>query len=212
MDGLLFNDVQEYCRQHSRPSNPALPELERETNLTTVTPQMIAGPLQGKLLEMIVCMTRAKQILEIGSFTGYGAICLASGLVPGGCVHTIEVNPEREPLIRKYISIAQLEDSIELHIGDAFKVIPQLNMTFDLIFIDAGKRDNPEYYELAIEILNPGGVVIIDNVLWGGKVISDPGDNDAILISNLNKKISRDERVTSIMLPIRDGMSIAIKK
>ncbi len=202
----------QYCVDHSSQPDDILRDLERETNLSTVTPQMIAGPYQGKFLELITTMCRPRRALEVGTFTGYAAICISRGLHQDGHLHTIEINPERERLIRKYLSLAQLDKKVTLHIGNAFHIIPTLGDRFDFILIDAGKKDNETYYDLLIPLLDSGGLMILDNVLWGGKVISDPGDNDGKAIAALNRKISHDERVDCIMLPIRDGITLIRKR
>jgi len=212
MRELLDQDILEYCIAHTTQPDDLLRALERETNLSTVTPQMIAGPYQGKFLEFITMISGAKDALEVGTFTGYAAICIARGLSQGGHLDAIEVNPEREKIISKYIDLAGLKETITLHIGDAFSVIPDLKRNWDLIFIDAGKRDNAVYYDLLVPRLNHKGILILDNVLWGGKVITEPDDKDAILIDSLNNKIAADERVECLMLPIRDGITVIRKK
>jgi predicted O-methyltransferase YrrM len=212
MRELFDEQLIQYCFEHSTQPDDVLRDLERETNLSTVTPQMIAGPYQGRLLELLASMCSSRRALEIGTFTGYAAICIARGLQQDGHLDTIEINPEREALIRKYLSIAQLNDKVTLHIGDAFEIIPTLGDRFDFIMIDAGKKDNEAYFDLLVPLLDSGGLMILDNVLWGGKVISDPDDNDARAIADLNRKISRDERVDCIMLPIRDGITLIRKR
>ena len=204
-------ELLKYCTEHSTQPDKLLRDLERESNLSTVTPQMIAGPYQGKLLEMIVRIKCAARALEIGTFTGYAAICIARGLAEGGSLHTIEINPERESLIRKYLKLAEVEEQVELHIGNAFDIIPNIDGSFDFIFIDAGKRDNETYYDLLKPRLEQGGLMLLDNVLWGGKVVEDPDDADARSIMRLNDKIAADDSVECIMLPIRDGITLIRK-
>jgi len=202
-----------YCEEHSSWPSPVLYELERETNLRTLAPQMLSGKLQGQLFAMISKMIRPKLILEIGTFTGYAAICLAQGLAPDGVLHTIEANRELEYIIRKYIGKAGLEDKIRLHMGKAQKVLPELALSdIDLAFIDAGKMDYAFYYEWVMERLRPGGFIIADNVLWSGKVTLPEHDKDTDIIHRFNEQVSRDERVETLMLPMRDGLLLAQKK
>jgi len=200
-----------YCEQHSTAPSKVLYQLERETHLKTLAPQMLSGPLQGRLLSLLSKMIRPKRILEVGTFTGYAALSLAEGLSDEGRLHTIEVNPELEYLIRKYIRKAGLENQITLHMGDAEEVIPQLEERFDLVFLDAGKRDYDRHYDLVIEKVNPGGLILADNVLWSGKVVDAEYDQDTHEIDAFNKKILADERVENLILPIRDGLQIARK-
>ena len=202
-----------YCEAHTTAQPAILHQLERETHLKTLAPQMLSGHLQGQFLAMLSKICRPRAILEIGAFTGYAAICLAQGLPEGGTLHTIEANPELEYLIRKYISLAGLDEKIHLHIGDAREVIPALPGPFDMVFIDAGKQDYIQYYDLVIDKVPRGGLIIADNVLWSGKVVSGERgqDQDAASIHQFNEKVQRDERVENIMLPLRDGLLIARK-
>ncbi len=205
--------LNEYCEAHTSPQAPTLYELERETHLKTLAPQMLSGHLQGQMLAFLSKIHRPKLILEIGAFTGYSAICLAQGLQAGGLLHTIEANAELEYLIRKYIALAGLEQRIVLHIGDALEVIPELEGRFDMVFIDAGKQDYSRYYNMLIGRMNPGGLILADNVLWSGKVIAGDReeDPDAISLHRFNEMVQQDPRVENIMLPIRDGLLIARK-
>ena len=161
-----------YCEAHTTAQPAILHQLERETHLKTLAPQMLSGHLQGQFLAMLSKICRPRAILEIGAFTGYSAICLAQGLEEGGVLHTIEANPELEYLIRKYIALAGLEGSIRLHIGDAPEIIPGLKGPFDLVFIDANKQEYALYYDLVIDKVQSGGLIIADNVLWSGIVKS----------------------------------------
>ena len=203
--------LQIYCEKYSSPVSDILYELERETNLKTLAPQMISGPLQGQLLTFISHMIDPKQILEIGTFTGYAAICLAQGLQQGGILHTIEANRELEYIIRKYVSKAGLDEKIKLYIGKAQEVIPKLKEQFDLVFIDAGKRDYAFFFDLVLERVRPGGFILADNVLWNGKVVSKEHDNDTKAMHVFNEKIQKDLRVENLILPIRDGLLIMRK-
>ncbi len=209
-----LNKINAYCEAHTTPPSTVLNELERETHLKTLAPQMLSGHLQGQFLAMLSRIQQPRLVLEIGTFTGYAAICLAQGLKKGGTVHTIEANPELEYLIRKYIGRAGLDDSIRLHIGDALEVIPGLDGPFDMVFIDANKQEYARYYDLVIDKVAPGGLILADNVLWSGKVLTSAErekDQDAALIHRFNEKVLRDERVENAMLPLRDGLLIVRK-
>ncbi len=203
--------IHEYCEAHTSPLPEILSRLERETHLKTLSPQMLSGKLQGQLLAFLSKMIRPKAILEIGTFTGYSAICMAQGLAENGVLHTIEVNPEQEYLIRKYLKEAGLEASVQLHIGRAQEIIPTLALTFDLVFIDAAKQDYALFYDLVIDKINPGGLLIADNVLWDGKVLTPEKDADAAVLHAFNCKVDADPRVEQLLLPIRDGLLVARK-
>ncbi len=201
-----------YCEAHTTLPSKVLYELERETHLKTLAPQMLSGHLQGQFFSFLSKIFRPKAILEIGTFTGYSAICLSQGLVEGGVLHTIEANPELEQLIRKYITKAGLSDQIVLHIGQAESVIPTLHLEWDIVFIDANKQQNALFYDLVFDKVKPGGIIIVDNVLWSGKVTTAAKDEDTQLIQAFNKKINDDERVENMILPIRDGILMARKR
>lgn len=202
----------DYSIAHTTPLPFPLPDLERETHLRTLSPQMLSGPLQGMLLTFISQMIRPKRVLEIGTFTGYTAICLAQGLTDDGLVHTIEVNDELAWIIQKYVTLAGLEHKIRLHIGDAAVIIPNLEETFDLVFIDAGKLDYALHYELAIAKTRPGGFILADNVLWDGKVVANDKDATAQVLRNFNDIVHNDPRVENMLLPLRDGLMIVRKQ
>lgn len=204
----LLND---YCEAHTTPQSEVLYELERETNLKTLAPQMLSGHLQGQFLTLLSSLMRPKAILEIGTFTGYAAICLAQGLAEDGILHTIEANHEMEQIITKYIKKAGLEHKIQLHLGRAEAIIPTFDILFDLIFIDAGKQQYEIFYDLVFDKVKPGGLIIADNVLWSGKVVSGENDPDTTVIRAFNDKVNHDPRVENIMLPIRDGLLLARK-
>lgn len=204
----------QYCEAHTSPQPPLLYELERETWLKTLAPQMSSGHLQGRILSMVSKLVRPQRILEVGTFTGYATLCLAEGLSPQGELITIEANPELAWFIEKYKKKAGLSTQITSITGRAEEVIPKLQGTFDLAFIDAGKRDYPNHYSLVIDRLNPGGLILADNVLWSGKVLDDPNTHnaDTRLLDAFNKKIQFDERIENILLPIRDGITLMRKK
>ncbi len=199
------------CEQYSSEPLPLLRELERETWLKTLSPQMISGQLQGQLLSLLSCLMKPQAILEIGTFTGYSAICLAQGLGEGGVLHTIEANPELSYLSQKYFERAGLEDKIRLHVGDAKVIIPALLSPFDLVFIDAGKQDYSFFYDLVFEKVKPGGLILADNVLWSGKVAAKASDKDTQAIQAFLIKVQNDRRVQCLLLPVRDGILVARK-
>jgi len=201
--------IHEYCEAHTSPLPEVLAELERETHLKTLSPQMLSGRLQGQLLAFFSKMIRPKAILEIGTFTGYSAICLAQGLSPNGVLHTIEVNPELEHLIRKYIDKAGLSNQIQLHLGRAQDIVPTLEQTFDLVFIDAAKQEYAHFYDLVIDKINPDGLLLADNILWDGKVLTPEKDPDAAALHAFTRKVETDLRVEQLLLPVRDGLLVA---
>ncbi len=214
---MEFTDqsVQHYCEAHTTPESDVLKQLNRDTHANVLQPRMLSGHFQGRLLSMISSMIRPMHILEIGTYTGYSAICLAEGLAEGGQLITIDVNAEQEDRIRKYIDEAGMNDRIRFIVGDAKNIIKTLSLIFDLIFIDADKPNYPTYYEQAIEKLRPGGFILIDNVLWSGKVLNEAErqrDKDTAILHQLNEKIQNDPRVENILLPVRDGLMLVKKK
>lgn len=202
----------QYCAAHTSVADALLHELERETHLRTLNPQMLSGAYQGTLLRLISLMIRPRRILEIGTFTGYTALCMAGGLTDDGLLHTIEINDELGGLIRKYVQKAGWEHKIKLHLGDASDIIPELDELFDLVFLDAGKLDYPVHYELALGKTRPGGYILADNVLWDGKVAgNDKKDETARALRIFNDFIQNDPRVENIILPLRDGLMLIRK-
>ncbi len=202
-----------YCQTHSSSLSEVLRDLERETHLRTLSPQMLSGAYQGQLLRFLSLMLRPLRILEVGTFTGYTAICMAEGLAEGGVLHTVEANDELGWLIQKYIRRAGMENKISLHLGDAAKVVPTLNEVFDLVFLDAGKLDYPLHYELALAKMRPGGILLADNVLWDGKVASgNEKDETARALRAFNDFVHHDERVENLLLPFRDGLMVVRKR
>jgi caffeoyl-CoA O-methyltransferase len=202
----------EYATIFSSLEPEILRALDRETHLKMLYPQMLSGHLQGRLLAMISHMVKAKNILEIGTFTAYSTICLAEGLPSGGTLHTIEVNPEFEDHIRHWIHESGLDHCVTLHLGDALQVVPQLlsTMSFDLVFLDADKANYPTYYGLLRQHLQPGAFILADNVLWGGKVYENPIPHDAETqgIVEFNQLVANDPGTEQVMLPVRDGLSL----
>ncbi len=205
--------LEQYILDHTSPEDPVLAELNRETWVRTVHPQMLAGHLQGKILEMISRMLRPSRILEIGTFTGYSSICLVKGLVENGQLITIEKDDEITAFAEKYISRSGNADSISLLIGDAMDIIPTLNDSFDLVFLDAEKDEYLDYYELVLPKVRTGGFILADNVLWGGKVIQEPQNGDHFTggILAFNEHIRKDKRVEQVILPVRDGIMLIRK-
>lgn len=214
MNTFEFPDfILRYVADHTSAEDPVLQELFRNTHLKTVYPQMISGKVQGQFLSFISQMIRPSRILEIGTFTGYSAYCLAKGLQKDGKLITIEVNEELEDMIRQFFNTAGIENKTELIIGDALEVMEQMGEKFDLIFIDAHKEDYPAYYEKSIHLLNSGGYIIADNVLWSGKVTSVPaGDISSAKLHEFNSIVQKDSRVENVMLTIRDGLMLIKKR
>ena len=206
--------LEEYISAHIAPESTLLRDLYRETNLRLLNPRMASGHIQGRLLKMLVTMIRPQTVLEVGTFTGYATLCLAEGLPQGGVVHTVEIDDELEDFIRKGFEKSPYSDRIELHIGDALKVVPQLGLKFDLIFLDAEKREYPDYYNALLEYLKPGGYMIADNTLWDGHVVDGAYDQDpqTVAVRKFNDMARADQRVEVAMIPIRDGLTIIRKK
>jgi len=207
----LYARLNDYCEAMSTPPEELLYQLERETYLKTLAPQMMSGRLQGQFLRMLSQWMHPRRILEVGTFTGYATLCLSAGLPPFGELHTIEANPELEYLIRKYVEQAPRGEQINVHIGRAQEIIPTLTGTFDLVFLDAAKQDYPTYYELIIDRVNPGGCILADNVLWSGKVVQEEYDTDTASIHAFNQMIKQDKRVEQVVLSLRDGLLMARK-
>ena len=206
--------IEEYIHSHIDPESDVLAKINRDTHLRTYNPRMMSGHAQGRLLSMLSKMSQPKRILELGTFTGYSALCLAEGLTEDGQLHTVEANDEMEELILHNFSLSPLGSKITLHIQDALQFIAQTTDTYDLIFIDADKREYKTYYEALIERLNPNGYMIADNTLWDGKVLTNPQANDlqTISIKEFNDYVAQDPRIEKIILPLRDGMTIIRKK
>jgi len=204
--------INRYCEKHTTTPSDVLYNLERETHLKTLAPQMASGHLQGQLFQFLSQMIRPKAILEIGTFTGYATICLAKGLDDDGVLHTVEANEEFEYLIRDYVQKANLSDKVKLHIGDAKAVLPTIDLQFDLIFMDAAKREYAFYYDLIFPMLKSGGYLLVDNVLWDGKVVNEKKDTDTKALDEFNKKVQADDRVENVLLPIRDGIMLVRKR
>ncbi len=210
---FIDEKIEAYALSHSQSESDVLKKLNRETHLKVLSPRMLSGHLQGNFLSMISKMIQPKQILEIGTYTGYSAICLAQGLQEGGKLHTIDSNEQLEKMARSYFQEAGLANKINLLIGDALTIIPIIQETFDLVFIDADKKNYSTYYDMVFDRVRPGGYIIADNVLWSGKVLDTQKNNDreTVLIDEFNKKIHEDKRVEHQLIPIRDGLMVARK-
>ena len=205
--------IEVYAEQHTTPLDPVLESLYRETYLHAMNPRMMAGPVQGRFLQFLSQLLRPKRILEIGTFTGFSTICLARGLAEGGTMVTIEANREQETIIRKYLDLAGVSDRVALILGDAKQVIPDLKESFDLAYIDADKLSYPAYYEMVMEKLNPEGIILVDNVLWDGKVLkTDAKERDTQTLQAFNERIQQDPRVENVLLPLRDGLMMIKKR
>jgi caffeoyl-CoA O-methyltransferase len=205
--------ITEYALLHTTPEDEVLYQLYRETNLTTVYPHMLSGRLQGKLLEFISKMIRPERILEIGTFTGYSAICMARGLAKNGLLHTIDINDELKDMACRYFTMAGLDKKIVMHTGNACDIIPQLQESFDLVFIDADKEEYLQYYELSFPKVRTGGFILADNVLWGGKALPSSTDHNKETrgVREFNTFVKDDNRVEKLFLPFRDGIYILQK-
>jgi predicted O-methyltransferase YrrM len=192
---------------------PQLAALNREVHVKLLNPRMVSGHLQGRTLKMLVRMCQPKRILEIGTFTGYATLCLAEGLPEQGEIHTIEIDDEMEDFIRKQFEQSEQKNKIRLHIGNALEIIPQLEGLFDMVFIDADKRDYCAYYEMVFNKVKEGGIIIADNTLWNGKVLDEPHFNDkqTAEIIRFNKMIAEDRRIEKVILPLRDGLTVMYK-
>lgn len=214
METLTNPLIEEYCETHTSPEGELLYRLYRETHLKAVKPRMISGPLQGRFLSMVSRMMQPKHVLEIGTYTGYSALCLAEGLASDGYLDTIEVDEEMEEIISRYVGMSQYKEKIRLHIGDARQLIPTFDCQWDMVFIDAEKRSNCEFYELLLPRMRKGGVMLIDNMLWSGKVVEQDGhlDMDTKAIMEFNDFVQQDKRVTNVLLPLRDGIMMVMCK
>lgn len=206
--------LEKYILDHIDTEDEVLRELDRETHLKVPGARMLSGHLQGQVLTLLSKIIQPNRILEIGTFTGYSAICLAKGLKKDGKLLTIELDDELENLAKKYFNKAKLEKKIVQLIGPALEIIPNLNETFDLVFLDADKREYVDYYNLLIDKIRSGGIIIADNILWSGKVLEKPADGDEQTrgIIEFNKQIKNDSRVEKVILPLRDGMTVIRKK
>lgn len=209
----LTPELEEYIEAHTEREPEVLRQLAAATHRRMLRPRMLSGNLQGQFLKMLCRMNRARRVLEIGTFTGYAAISMAMGMEEGGKVHTIDSNDEIEDFTRDFIRRSGLEERIVFHIGDACRIIPRLEEVFDLVFIDADKRQYGEYYRLVFDKVRPGGMIVADDVLWDGKVAGEQGrDAQTCGITAFNELVQADGRVENILLPIRHGLMLIRKK
>ena len=199
-----------YSELHISPESEILKNLNRETHANVLMPRMLSGHLQGRMLSMISCMIQPLSILEIGTYTGYSALCLAEGLKDNGLIHTIDINDELTPMVRKYVSLAGLDSKFRIYTGNALDIIPTLNGPFDLVFIDADKINYTNYFDLVFDKVNKGGYILADNVLWSGKIIAPLSemDKDTLALHQFNERIAHDNRLEKVLLPVRDGVMV----
>jgi caffeoyl-CoA O-methyltransferase len=211
---ILDEALQSYLDEHCEPEPELLQKINRDTYLKVLKPHMLSGHYQGRVLSFLSKMVQPKRILEIGTFTGYATICLAEGLTEDGEIHTIEVNRELEQMLNSHFKSTNVENKIKLHFGEAEQVIGTLPYTdFDLVFIDADKKNNYTYFQIIIDKVRQGGLIIIDNVLWKGKVYGETSnDADTESIRKLNDRVAADDRVDKLILPVRDGLLLIRKK
>lgn len=208
---FISQELEDYAALHSENEPELLRQLNRETHLKTLKPRMLSGHFQGRVLSMISKLTQPKNILEVGTFTGYATLCLAEGIQEGGLIDTIDINEELTDFQRKYFDLSEWGERIIQHVGSALDIIPDLDRTYDLVFIDADKQNYANYFELLLPKMNPGGIILSDNVLWSGKVL-DPikaSDKSTLSIDAYNKLLKEDPRVETVLLPIRDGLTVS---
>ena len=211
---FLPEAIQEYVARHSDEESPLLARLNRETHAKVLAPRMLSGHVQGRVLSMLSHMIRPKLVLEIGTYTGYSALCMAEGLAEDGKLIILDKNEELEAMVRGYISEAGLEAQIDYRLGDAMALIPEIDGPFDLVFIDADKINYYNYFKLVVDKVRPGGFIIADNVLWSGKVIETEKkiDKDTQAIIDFNRLIDADDRVENVLFPVRDGLMVIRRK
>ncbi len=203
--------IQKYSEDHTSAENDLLKKINRDTHANIMMPRMLSGHMQGRILSMISCMIKPSVILEIGTYTGYSALCMAEGLNPGGKLITLDINEELENRVRNYFRDSPFYSQIDYRIGNALDIIPSLDMNFDLVFIDADKENYARYYDLIINRVPLGGYILADNVLWSGKVLDEKSDKDTRAIKAFNDKIQDDARVENVLLPVRDGILVMRK-
>ncbi|MBR3897456.1 MAG: class I SAM-dependent methyltransferase [Bacteroidaceae bacterium] len=207
--------LDEYILEHIDPENEYLKALYRATHVKLLRPRMASGHLQGRMLKMFVEMIRPRNVLEIGTYSGYSALCLAEGLPEGAMLHTFEINDEQEDFTRPWLEGSPWADKITFHIGDALELVPQMDIHFDLAFVDGDKRRYIDYYNMVMDCLTPGGYIIADNTLWDGHVLESEThytDRQTLGIKAFNDLVAQDQRVEKVILPLRDGLTIIRKK
>tara|TARA_B100001029_G_C14866075_1_gene341808 strand:+ start:62 stop:703 length:642 start_codon:yes stop_codon:yes gene_type:complete len=208
---LLAKEIEKYSLNHTTKESKLLESLNRETWAKVMNPRMLSGHLQGKILSMFSNMIKPKNILEIGTYTGYSALCMAEGLQKDGIIHTIDINEEHIDFAKKYFNRSDYEKNIKSYLGNALEIIPKLNWNFQLVFIDADKENYSKYFDLIIDKIDINGYIIADNVLWSGKVIQKKQDTETKALDLYNKKVFSDTRIETILMPIRDGLMISRK-
>jgi len=208
---ITYPAIQKYSEDHTSAENDLLKKINRDTHANIMMPRMLSGHMQGRILSMISCMIKPSVILEIGTYTGYSALCMAEGLNPGGKLITLDINEELENRVRNYFRDSPFYSRIDYRIGNALDIIPSLDMNFDLVFIDADKENYARYYDLIINRVPLGGYILADNVLWSGKVLDEKSDKDTRAIKAFNDKIQDDARVENVLLPVRDGILVMRK-
>ena len=209
---LINDDLQNLLLAYCEPESDLLKNIDRETNLKVLMPRMLSGHYQGRVLSMLSKMVAPKRILEIGTFTGYATICLAEGLTKDGIIYTLDINAELEEMVRSNFEKSGYNTQIKYILGDATETVNDLDEVFDIVFIDADKKNNGFYYDLIFDRVRSGGIIIVDNVLWSGKVLQQKQDQDTKNITSFNDKIADDERVEKLILPVRDGLFMIRKK
>lgn len=212
MEHLTGKEISEYAEKHSSPESDLLAEINRHTHLKVPMPRMLSGHLQGRTLALFSKLLQPECILEIGTYTGYSAICLCEGLKPDGKLITLDINEELEDMVRDYFDRSGFAPRIDYRLGNALEIIPGLNETFDLVFIDADKKSYAAYYDLVIDKVRSGGIIIADNVLRQGTVVTGETDKETRNMQQFNEKVLADDRVENLLLPIRDGLMIARKR
>ncbi|ETZ19268.1 O-methyltransferase [Pedobacter sp. V48] len=209
---LISDDMQQLLLNYCEPESELLQKIDRETNLKVLMPRMLSGHYQGRVLSFLSKMINPNRVLEIGTFTGYATLCLAEGLTENGIIYTLDINEELEDMVRRSFAQSDYNSKIKYILGDATQTVNSLEETFDLVFIDADKKNNGTYYDLVFNRIRPGGLIIVDNVLWSGKVLNTNQDKDTKNITTFNDKIAADDRVEKLILPVRDGLFIIRKK
>ncbi|PST85011.1 methyltransferase [Pedobacter yulinensis] len=209
---LISEELQELLLKYCDPEPELLQHIDRETHLKVLLPRMLSGHYQGRTLSMLSKLLQPKRILEIGTYTGYATLCLAEGLTEDGIIYTVDINAELEDMVRDNFAKSPLNDKIRYLLGDAVTVIGTIQETFDIVFIDADKKNNATYYNLVFDSVRPGGLIITDNVLWSGKVLKQDNDKDTRQIIDFNDMVAADDRVEKLILPVRDGLFIAKKR
>lgn len=208
---FISEELEQYIEKHSATEPEILQQLTKETYQKILLPRMLSGHFQGRVLSMLSKILNPKHILELGTYTGYATLCLAEGLKSDGTIDTIDINEELEDIQQKYFSASEFKDQIIQHIGNALDIVPTLNKKFDLVFIDADKENYINYWNLIVPMMNKGGIILSDNVLWSGKVLEEVQKNDKStpILLEYNKIVNEDPRVETVLLPIRDGLTVS---